>query len=362
MTNIIKNTINEIILLIYDVSIRWFGNKKQFFPTLEDINNKDIKELSKRLEGDSEKETLTNILEWQERNIKGWTDRMYMLITMISSYVITLVGFVISFIILIFIGSFSIFPVQIQTMMQINNIMFLSIVFGAFMSLMLYLIIKYKIIKRNVQEFKLKDIFSFSLPTAKILRYKLAICRDYAKLTASLLFNIYPSNGIFFFAIPWHVATGIEINNKKYVIDQKLPVLTWEKWLIYWKQKNTTVYISKLIKTSENQLRFYFKKYKKLSLRKDLLTKPIDTQKIQHEVVKILKISQISAKDKPDFELTFPKFATYYEDDEIVIYSMARAIKKKLENELCGNINTVSKIEIKHKKEDFVVDVYLNSK
>ncbi|MCK4733410.1 MAG: hypothetical protein KAT65_13240, partial [Methanophagales archaeon] len=41
-------------------------SKKQFLPTDADIRNEDLKKLAKRLEGKSEKETLTNILEWQD--------------------------------------------------------------------------------------------------------------------------------------------------------------------------------------------------------------------------------------------------------------------------------------------------------
>lgn len=49
--------------------------KSQFLPTPEDIENDELKTLAKRLKGSSEKETLTNILEWQDRNIQGWIDR-----------------------------------------------------------------------------------------------------------------------------------------------------------------------------------------------------------------------------------------------------------------------------------------------
>lgn len=52
-------------------------DKKQFCPTVEDIENKELGKLAKRLKGDSDKETLTNILEWQDRNIIGWSNRWY---------------------------------------------------------------------------------------------------------------------------------------------------------------------------------------------------------------------------------------------------------------------------------------------
>ena len=42
-------------------------DKKQFCPTTEDLENEELAKLAKRLKGNSEKETLTNILEWQEK-------------------------------------------------------------------------------------------------------------------------------------------------------------------------------------------------------------------------------------------------------------------------------------------------------
>lgn len=52
-----------------------FLSKSQFLPTLRDIENEDVKKLARRLKGKSEKETFTNILEWQDRNVKYWAER-----------------------------------------------------------------------------------------------------------------------------------------------------------------------------------------------------------------------------------------------------------------------------------------------
>jgi hypothetical protein len=48
---------------------------KSFVPTPSDIKSVELKKLAGRLKGNSEKETLTNILEWEERNIKFWWER-----------------------------------------------------------------------------------------------------------------------------------------------------------------------------------------------------------------------------------------------------------------------------------------------
>lgn len=70
--------------------------------------------------------------------------------------------------------------------------------------------------------------FKPSLPVSKMLEYRLGICRDYAKLTAAPLANLYPSNKIYFFTFTGHVAAGIELGNKVYVLDQNS---------LYWRRK-----------------------------------------------------------------------------------------------------------------------------
>ena len=44
-------------------------------PTPGEIQNNELKSLANRLKGRSYGETLTNILDWQERNIEFWTER-----------------------------------------------------------------------------------------------------------------------------------------------------------------------------------------------------------------------------------------------------------------------------------------------
>jgi hypothetical protein len=63
-------------------------SKSQFAPTLIDTENGKLNELAKKLKGDSEKESLTNILEWQAINIEFWWERWPVYLIFIRSFLL----------------------------------------------------------------------------------------------------------------------------------------------------------------------------------------------------------------------------------------------------------------------------------
>ena len=63
--------------------------EKQFLPTLEDVKNNELKNLSRRVKERSVKETLTNIIDWQERNLQYWIDRADMFILLYFLFIIS---------------------------------------------------------------------------------------------------------------------------------------------------------------------------------------------------------------------------------------------------------------------------------
>lgn len=238
---------------------------------------------------------------------------------------------------------------------------------GAFTIIIVHFLYRYKkfyrekILKEKISKFieVVNYTFRLRLPVDKILEYKLAICRDYAELTASLLFNICHDSEVYFFRIPWHVAAGIKINGKYYILDQQLPVLTMDKWLARWNEKDADVYVSDLLRNSEGKLiDVHFKYHEKVSLFSENF---VNTGKLTEEVAEMLKVRQISQKEKPDFETSLKNCAIYYEDDDITKYSLMKAIKNKLENEFCGNVDKISKIDINQSenKNDLNLSVYL---
>lgn len=392
-------------------------DKKQSCPTVEDIENKELGKLAKRLKGDSDKETLTNILEWQDRNIQSWKERgilelLWLILTgfIIVLYLVVFLPIIIllhfylvssnllsasvsqilvSVIFLVFLTGF-IFQ---NALVRIIYVLLLSypviylissvknpaifgdlssaslngVLFGAAILSLAYLMMSYYPIFRAeplIARIKkilrmMKDTFQLSLPVNKILDYRMAICRDYAKLTAALLFNLYPNAKIYFFKIPRHVATAIKIDGKYYILDQQLPVLTIDGWLIRWNRRDADVYASELIRNSEGKLvGVDFKYHEKVSLFSE---KVVNTDKLTAEVAEMLKIKQISQKEKPDYETLLKNYAIYYEDDDITKRSLMKAIKNKLESELCSNMDKISKIEINQDKSDLIVKVYLRT-
>lgn len=84
----------------------------------------------------------------------------------------------------------------------------------------------------------------------------------------------------------------------------------------------------------------------------------VDAEKLTDEVAKLLRINQVDQEGRSIFEIRLPNLAKCYGDDEIVIYSMTRAIKLKLENELCSNMNRVAKVNIIREGNDLIAKTY----
>ncbi|MBU4501153.1 MAG: hypothetical protein KKA79_01060, partial [Nanoarchaeota archaeon] len=162
--------------------------------------------------------------------------------------------------------------------------------------------------------------------------------------------------------IPAHVAVGIEIKNKIYVIDQHLPILTRDQWLIKQKKKSAGIYSSKLIRDSSGKtIDVTFVKHASICRESKADLPKINTEKLTEEIAKILGIKHSSHKDEPDFKITLPDYAIAlcYDDDEITKYSLIRAIKNRLESEFCSNMDKISKVKISQNEKDLTVAVCL---
>jgi predicted transglutaminase-like protease len=186
---------------------------KGYWPTSDDIGNDKVKSLASRLKAESYKETFTNILEWQERNIVFWTER-HPIPTILYSIVE-------AFVVVFFIGLLSLTVLIIRNIQLLSWLPWFIVIWSVMLvsSVATTLTILIWIIRSN-RKFPwkevprgLKNAFWPNISMNFLLENKLGVCRDYAKLTACLLSNIYPNAEICFASAPGHVATGINIEN-----------------------------------------------------------------------------------------------------------------------------------------------------
>ncbi|MEM3374141.1 MAG: transglutaminase-like domain-containing protein [Candidatus Woesearchaeota archaeon] len=369
----------------------------QFLPKKEDLENNDLISLSYLLKGKSKKNTLINVLEWQHNNLQYWIDRN-VVYTILLIIVFFSIGFLNHFLkakipfyvlliilIIVFFGDITLdliyyfvslfFLLVLMAFILAFNInyvsltkdvflifVFSSFVLGSFLSILTYLFVKYKSIKDSIKDFEIADTFKLSLPVEKILKYRLSICRDYAKLTAALLLKIYPDDEVYFVLIPQHVALAVKYENKYFVLDQKLPIFRLEKWLDYWKDKQ-----------KRKKMNFSILK---LNLEKNLLNlEPIkieltnDVKEMNLNELKLKLLKSFSLKNLKSDEVK--KIKDYYlikinnvfpydSEDELYFESLVEFIKNKIYEELVGNINNLVYIDIFKNKKNLLIKCYLS--
>lgn len=300
-------------------------------PNKNEFKNKEIIKLSKQLKGKSVKETLTNILEWQDKNIFFWPERWpvwpYFLL-LFTFFLITLI-----------------LPIWLRL-----------IAFGAvvstFVTILILLVLNTRVFDKSKDALSkaktfLEVFYYITKPYASIdviLKYRIGVCRDYAKFAACLLRNIYPNSRIYFVTGPGHVAVGIELAGKRYILDQRLPVWTIENWGRVENKDKTPVWCV--------DPKF---KLKKLAPVESITTIPkIDTPAMSKKISKLLGLKKVRKASSVIEMSPIRNGAFRYEDDEIVAYSFARAIKNRIQRELPGNYRKVAKVEFKQKGKDLV--------
>lgn len=306
-----------------------------YCPSLAERENSRIKELANRLNATSDKEVLTNVLEWQNRNIVFWFERYPLSFAILGAILALLVTSL--FLMLnapIWFWCFTVLVSMIATLSSIA----------------IYMIHSY----RKLPLKQLFNIFPPSISINSILENKLCVCRDYAKLTACLLFNIYPEKEIYFVHARGHVATGIMVEKKLYILDKYLPVATIDKWHERWhKGKFSDKTIERIKGTCLESVDLN-------CLLSETSSSKLDTDKLANEMKRLLSI-QRPTDDKKSASLKilqWKKGAILYEDDEIVNYSLAQRLKMIISGEML-DVNHVANIEIDLKKDDLIFRVEL---
>jgi|GEM_PF-1074533 predicted transglutaminase-like protease len=338
----------------------WFAcHLGGYCPTSKEIENDDVKNLAKRLEGVTEKETIDNILEWQEANILFWDERHPIPTVLFYSLGIALpvfliAGFYLSLFLLLTSG---VFPFSTILLIWISALVSSIITTLVIIAVAIRSNRKIPLIEGLTNAFKL----SISLKMLLRRDRKLGICRDYAKLTACILRSIYKNSEIYFLHSSAHVATGIRIGQEVYMLDQRLPVLTINQW---YKREHGSTPPSKLL--------FVYRKAHKLNgnrlesipvdslLSKTNISKIKSPHDLSFELSKLLNIPDNDSFDS-GFDvlqtIELPKWAKganlYEMNDSVVNYSLTRFLKRRIMNQIL-ELSQITKIEIDKEAEDLV--------
>lgn len=308
-----------------------------YCPTLKERKNGEIKRLANKLKATSNKETLANILEWQNRNIEFWSERWILPIIFYLS--------------LLFAGLF----LLIFHMFDIQIFFWITLIFASSaITTLIILLALLKLVRKISLKDGLKGEFAQSIPLSIFLQNKLGVCRDFAKVTACLLFKMYPNAEIYFAHAPQHVATGIMIENRIYMLDQRLPVLTIDKWHERWhKHKYSEKSMEKVKGDSWESVDIN-------SFLTETKSAEVDTGRLSFEMTKYLSIKeQNEDTEVSSIELSpWKKGAILYEDNEIVNYSLARRLKMQISEEML-ELNQITKLEVIQNKDDLLFKISL---
>ncbi len=301
-------------------------------PTLEEIASDKVKDLAHQLEGKSDKETLTNILEWQHRNMKFWIERYPIPLILGAS----LIGLVVSLVVpyTLFVYGFNVWSIASSFVIG----------FGVELITTVAISLMYLCYGRRLAISQFWNTLRPSVKIDDIIENRLSVCRDYAKLTACLLSNLYPTSDLYFAHTTNHVAVGLASNSQLYMLDQRLPLLTIHQWDEREKSKET-IHISKNSNTFEQV--------------KDL-TKYRKNQQTLEEVIKQLNDSGITISSptdaKPIKVIKWRKGALLYSmSDEIVNYSLARLISYEVTNDMLDLEKIRIEIQENGKELEFLV-------
>jgi predicted transglutaminase-like protease len=312
--------------------------RQGYCPSLEERANDGVQGLSNRLKAASDKETLTNVLEWQDKNVVFWFERDRLALAITAAAVVLVITS--PFLILnspVVYGYFEILASMIVTLLAVT----------------VYIIRSY----RKLPLSQLINIFPLSVSINTILENKLCVCRDYAKLSACLLSNIFPEKEIYFAHATSHVAAGIMIDKKLYIIDKYLPIVTIDKWHERWHKGEYSE------KTIEGLKGTSLESVDLESLLSKTSSAQLDTERLADEMKRLLGIQ--SSLDETKWEslkvLQWKNGGILYEDDEIVNYSLARRLNMKISSQIM-DLKQLTGIEINREQDDLVFQVWFKMK
>lgn len=344
--------LKRLLRTIYEAFKKEFNRpigSEGYCPTSEEIQNDGVKRLANRLKAASYEETLTNILEWQERNIVFWIERH----PLIDAFWI--------FLLTMFFGEIAIFALTILNI--IPSTFYFSLIIGwvglwgtATVTTVVIILLIFHYNRKFARKEIPKALMNVIMPNISmdfLLEKRLGICRDYARFTACLLTNIYPEAEIYFAHAPAHTATGIRIENRLYMLDQRLPILTIDRWNDY---RNPRFY-HKIERFEPSKCTLH-----KVDKKSFLQTKDkhqLDNENLINRITELLSIrkrlDEKAISPQKSIQILWKNGAIFYEEDEMTDYSLARWLAMKIRNELVetSQIEQIT-IETSHRKTDMI--------
>jgi len=328
--------------------------EKQVVPTKNDIEL--VRNIAEKLKGLTDAETLNNVLEWQERNIKPWSERAYLIVPLgvVATLELVVILFVTFFYRIILVP-----PAVFTTTMILAWILFGVLSFAASYLIIVYMsFVGYEDDLRS----KLRKIielirltFARSLPLEKMLEYRRGVCRDYAKLSAALLLHLYPGNEVFFFTFLRHAAAGIKIGDRTYVLDQRLPILEPGAWLVQWRKERAKVF--KLVKRDGGG--FGLEYVGEVAVTSELRRfKGLDLKATLRGVVDAVIRAIDERQDSVDIMLR--DYALLFDvENDVIKESLIRKVRMELQNALAGNASKIGEIKALKQDTDVILRIQL---
>jgi predicted transglutaminase-like protease len=285
---------------------------------------------------------LANIAEWQNNNVFYWFERTY-LSPALMVFVPASLGSLLGFLIVLWRS-----PATLEAT-DSTLIVMTILILGTITATLIAMTILMTVYYRKIPLRHLPNVFRFSNPIDFLVEKKLAVCRDYAKLSACLLFNIYPETEIYFVHAPSHVATGIMVGENLYILDKYLPVATFDKWHKRWHKCR---FRDKKVERAED---IYMESVPLDTVLPKTNSSKLDRDKLASELERLLNIqrSEDNLKKNPLLILHWKKGAVLYEDDDIVNYSIAQRLRKITSSEML-DINRIANLGIDRDKDDLI--------
>lgn len=143
--------------------------------------------------------------------------------------------------------------------------------------------------------------------------------------------------------IPSHVAVGIELNPGFYVLDQRPPITSLNRWIEYWseRKRSLSVKIYEFIRgNKKTNIRFVKKKHSK---KVEKLV--VDTKSLEEKLLSAIGLKNCKIGGEPDHKIPPRLAALKYEKDEIIEDSFVRYMPLELDREICY-IKRISAVQV----------------